>query len=228
MIDTVAVSLALRNQALLLSVCTTGSTTLSATATGYNRTAGSFITDGFKPGMEVRGTGSWVSTNNVGYSTITQVTSTDLTIDGGRTVESAGAGKTLIVGVPETRAWENRDANPIPGRSWLREEFVPAGSFLRSYPAQGATMEESGLYILTWFGLPKYGEGAIRKSVDALRALFTSGTILLAGTTPVRITGTSPLEPGPFAGQILPDGNGWMYCQLRIPWACQTINAVAA
>ncbi len=228
MIDTTAVALALRNQALTLSVCTTGSTTLSATATGYARAAGSFITDGFKPGMECKAAG--FVTANVGYSVITQVTSTDLTIDGGRTVEAAGSGKSLTVGMPQTRAFENIQPALPDSRSyvWVREEFVPATTNLHCFPAQSSVMEETGLYILTWFGLPKYGVGGIRASVDALRALFTPGTTLLAGSTPVKITGTSLTQPGPNAGQLIPTGDGWVYCQLRIPWSCYTTNTVAA
>jgi hypothetical protein len=58
--------LALRGRVLTLSVATTGTTSLAATATGYTRAAGSFVTDGFKPGMEVLAAGFATSGNN-GY-----------------------------------------------------------------------------------------------------------------------------------------------------------------
>src|SRR6185503_14232379 len=105
MIDTTAATLALRNRAIGLVVCTTGSTSLSATTTGYHRAAGSFITDGFQPGMETLPSG-WSVTGNNARCVITQVTASDLTIDGGRSVEAAGSGKTIAVGLPGIRIWE--------------------------------------------------------------------------------------------------------------------------
>ena len=64
MISNSAVLLALRNRALSLVVATTGSVSLSATATGYARAAGSFVTDGFKVGMDLTATGFTTPGNN--------------------------------------------------------------------------------------------------------------------------------------------------------------------
>src|SRR5687768_14914975 len=58
---------------------TTGSTTLEATATGYRRAAGSFVTNGFKIGQQVTASGFATAANN-GRSTIIAVTATDLTV----------------------------------------------------------------------------------------------------------------------------------------------------
>lgn len=60
-------------------VITTGLQSLSATATGYARTSGSFVTNGFVVGMQVNVTGFTNAANN-GVSTITAVTATALTV----------------------------------------------------------------------------------------------------------------------------------------------------
>ena len=73
MIDHLAALLALRGRALTLSVATTGSTSLSATTTGYARAAGSFITDGLVVGAEITASGFTTPANN-GQGVVTAVT----------------------------------------------------------------------------------------------------------------------------------------------------------
>jgi hypothetical protein len=70
---------------------------LSATATGYDRAAGSFITNGFVVGMQITASGFATADNN-GRSTITGVTATSLTVTKSTpTVVEAGAtGRTII------------------------------------------------------------------------------------------------------------------------------------
>jgi hypothetical protein len=58
---------------------TTGTVSLSATATGYARTAGSFVTDGFAVGQQVTASGFTNSANN-GSSVVSAVTATALTV----------------------------------------------------------------------------------------------------------------------------------------------------
>ncbi len=76
---------------------TTGSTTLSAVAGGYARTTGSFITDGFYPGMSVTASGFTSAANN-GSSTVTAVTATSLTVTKtpAPVVEAAAAARTIL------------------------------------------------------------------------------------------------------------------------------------
>lgn len=92
---------------------TTGPTSLSATATGYARAAGSFTTDGFVPGMEIYATGFTNALNN-GASVITSMTATSLTVQktGGTAVESAAAGRAIAAGVPGPRV--QRDFTRTP------------------------------------------------------------------------------------------------------------------
>lgn len=220
MIDHTAATLAFRNRALSVSVCTTGASTLSATTTGYARTAGSFVTDGFAPGMEVTPTG--FTSNPVDI--VTAVATLTLTVATARTAENAAAGRTISVGLPAHRAWENTDFTPVSGKPFVEEDYVPATNTLITLPADTGQLEETGLYILKWYGLATYGVTAIRKSIDAVKALFAPGTALTAGSNTVRVR----TDTGPYAGQLLPQGNGWSVVVLTVPWRTRTTNAIAA
>jgi hypothetical protein len=224
-IDGAAATLAFRNRALTVSVATTGSTSLSATALGFARASGSFITDGFYPGMEVVGTG-FSSANNASTTgkIITDVATGFLTISGGCTAQSATSGRTLAVSIPKKRAWENISFEPTPGHPYVSEQFIPATTELKSITAIGGTVEETGFYVLTLYGLENYAAIGIRKQIDAIKLLFTPGTNLTAGSHTIKIRGDTSTK----AGQIIPLGNGWATCQLSIPWRAFSINAIAA
>src|SRR4051812_43202806 len=100
MVDHSLLQLALRAKALTLTVATTGSASLSGTATGYARSSGSFITDGFKVGMEITATsGLWISGNsitNAAGKVITAVTATDISCEG-CVVDAEAASRSLTV-----------------------------------------------------------------------------------------------------------------------------------
>ena len=118
MIDHYAAQKALRVKLLTLSVATTGSVQISATATGYERATGSFLTDGFLSGMEVGGTGFGETANNA-KKTLSSVTALTMTCPN-TSVEAVGA-RTLDVGLPATRAWENINVEPARGSTWIEE-----------------------------------------------------------------------------------------------------------
>ncbi len=219
MIDSAAALLALRNRALTLVAVTTGLTDLVATTTGYTRAAGSFITDGFKAGMEVVPTGFTELTPAV----ISQVAAGTLTILGGRTAESTGSNRSLVVGIPSFRAWENISQTPPLDRWYVDEEFVPGGSELLGQRSGGDVIE-TGTYRLRFFGLANYGDLALMKVTDAAKALFSPATALTAGSDKVRVRS----DQGPFCSQALPLGNGRTYRALVVPWWTETVNQIAA
>lgn len=228
MIDTFAAHLALRNRALSLVVCTTGSQTLSATATGFARSAGSFVTDGFVVGMELNATGAWVGAGNAGPHVITSVSALALGC-AGCAVDAPAAARTLSVGLPALRAFENIAFTPQSGRPYVEEDFIPATMSLLSFPAQGGQVEETMLYVLKIYGLdgsvlPNAGIAAIRKTVEALRLLFAPGTLIAAGSNTVRVRGDVAVQ----SGQILPQGDGWSVCSVTIPCRAYSTNTIAA
>jgi hypothetical protein len=218
-LDLLAVHLALRNRALAVSVATTGSTNLSATATGYHRAAGSFVTDGFAVGMEITPVGFTTNTVDI----LTRVTAADLTTKTARTVEAVAGSRTISVGLPMLRAYENVTFTPIGGRPYVEEDFTPATSTLLGM-RDGGYIYDDGLYSLKWYGLSGYGVAALRQSVDALKRLFAPGTALTAGSNVVRVRTDTASQ----TGQIIPIAGGWSVLVLSIPWVAESINVVAA
>lgn len=222
MIDGAAVQLALRNRALALVVCTTGAISLAASATGFVRTTGSFLTDGFMVGMELTAAG-FVTAGVNGQHTITAVTALTITC-AGCAVDAAAGGRTLSVGIPAMRSWDNVELAPVAGRPYIEESFVPATNTLVAFPSNNGTVEETGLYVLRWYGVANTGL-SIRKCVDALKLLFAPGTARTASTGDVvRVRS----DHAPYAGQLLPDGQGFTCCTLTIPWRARTQNLIAA
>lgn len=219
MVDLLAVHLALRNRALAVVPATTGSTSLSATATGYHRAAGSFVTDGFKPGMEFTPTGFATNTVDV----IKSVTASDLETMNARAVEAEASGRTIAVGFPAMRAWENDSFTPDPARPYAEEDFEPGTQRLITQAATGK-IHEDGLYVIKRYGLLNFGVAALRKEVDALKALFTPGTTLTAGSHVVTIR----TDVSPQTGRVTPLTSGHAVLVLTIPWYARSTNAIAA
>jgi hypothetical protein len=219
MLDDQSAILAFRNRMLTLVVATTGSTTLSATATGYARATGSFLTDGFSDGMEFLPAGFADNTRRV----IDSVSSLAITTTTVPTVEAPAAARSLSVGIPITRGFENKRVKPSELVPYIEESYVPGASTLLGQKNGGYVYEE-GLYVVRWYGLEDKGTGAIRKATNALKALFAPGTVVLAGSIPIRVRADATVK----TSQILPQGNGWAVCMVTVPFRAETINAVAA
>lgn len=215
-----AIDLAFRARCVTLVVCTTGVISLAATTTGYTRPSGSFVTDGFKVGQEITPTGFATNTPRV----IKAVTATTITTTTAPSAETESAGRSLSVGLPALRGWDNLDFTPERGRPFIEADFVPATATLRTGPAQGGTREETGLYVVRWYGLSNTGASNIRHAVTALGALFTPGTTLTAGGDVVRVRS----DVAPFASAVTQRAGGWALCTLTIPWRVHSANVVAA
>jgi hypothetical protein len=202
-----------------LSVCTTGSATLAATTTSYTRSTGSFITDGFRPGMEVLTTGFAAN----GYRIVTRVEALTLTVRDALTAETAAAARTIVCGLPEYRGWENTEVSAMPAhRCYVTDELAPSTQLLRTMPASGGVVEHTGLYVVHWYGMPGYAHMAISDCADAILALFPPGpyTTLSDGNT-VRIRGA----PGPHRGQIVRLETGMMVTTISIPYRAEALNS---
>jgi hypothetical protein len=232
MIDETATTLALRNRALAVVVATTGVTSIAATSTGFTRAAGSFVTDGFAVGMELLAAGFATAGNN-GYKVVTSVSALALGVASLTTMatEAAGGNESLIAGLPEGRAFDNVAFDPqsFAGRPYVEEDFLPGPSGLLGQ-RNGGLVTETGLYVLKLYGLSGKDVAAIRKTINALKALYAIGTQLTAGAHVLHVgtLNAGPTSGGPYAGQILPQGDGRSVCALTVPWYALSINSIAA
>lgn len=136
MVDERLARIALQGQLLTAVFATTGVVAdLSATSTKFVRTAGSFITDGFEVGMEISATG-FIAANNAAH-VIKSRTALEIEIVGTLNAQAVAASRSIIAGIPVSRAWDNIDPHDTwaPGtRPRIADRFVPATAILRSFP----------------------------------------------------------------------------------------------
>lgn len=218
MIDHTVLQLALRTQALTLSVATTGSMTLSATSTGYARTTGSFITDGFKVGMEVSGT-SFTNSENNDDKVITAVTALALTAAG--TVTESAATRTLTVGLPAQRLWEGAPLTPVAGRPYVVEQYIP-GQMRQLTLGTLGELEVTPMYVLQFYGPANTGLGGVGDYADAILTLFAPGTSMTVGSDTLRVR----RDVAPYRGQMVHAEPGWVVVPVNLPCRLRTANTV--
>jgi hypothetical protein len=171
MIDHLAMQKALREHVRDLVVLTTGSTSLGATGTTYTRASGSFVTDGFAPGMEVTPSGF----TDTAVSVVKSVAALTLTVSRTLTTETASSGRTLSVGLPSRVAYENIEFEPVTGSPWVREELV-SGPVRMLTTIDNGTIEFDPLYLLDVNVPEKVGTGAVNRYADKLMDLFAPPT----------------------------------------------------
>lgn len=217
MIDHFANTLALRAHAFACVIATTGTTTLEATATGYARASGSFLTDGFAVGMEVTPVG--FPQTSVGR--ITAVTALTMTINGGRTVAASAGSRSLTAYLPAMRGYENVAITPVADTPYVTEEYLPGGGTTRTVGANGATLEALPTYVLTLYAPQNSGIGALRRSLDALLETFAPGTPISVGPDVLRVR--SDVIPSATAVRQLE--SGWAFSQLSIALRLFTANS---
>jgi hypothetical protein len=226
MLNRTATLLAFRNRLLGVTIATTGSATLAATGTGYSRTAGSFITDGFQPGLEITPAGFGANAAAV----IVSRTATLLTTDSSHAVEAATAGRTLAALLPVGKLLENvpfiggSGGAPIQGKPWMQEQFTAATNVRKTFSSNGGHADATGLYLVTYYGLAGKGPEGIMAVTDAILARFATGTTITDGTNAIQVSG----DPGPWADAIIPQTDGFARCVVTIPWFAHTRITVAA
>ena len=238
MINHLQVALALRTRLLTLSAATTGAINAAATATGYTRAAGSFLTDGFCPGMELLAAGHTAAADN-GTGLVTAVTAGALAVDAytvavastlaGYTVtprtlvaEGAAAGRTYSVGLPALRAWENVSFEPVAGKPWVEEDYLP-GPAAQFTTGPHGRIEATPQYVVKLYGPPGKGVSALYLYADAVLLLFAPRTALtLAGGDVVRVR----TDPAPYRGQLVQDAAGFAVVVVTIPLRVETANSI--
>lgn len=232
MIDEIAMQLALRSKLLQLSVATTGSVSLAATTTGYTRTTGSFVTDGLMAGMEAVAAGF----ANNGPVVITEVSALSIkaqrvvttTVNGIPTyslapivAEAAASGRSLAVGLPSNRAWENDHFEPTANIPWVREEFIPGPTSQETMGPNGE-LEATPQYAL-YFNAPAGTRLTAKHYVQAARVLFAPRTqIALANGDTLRVRA----DTGPYAGQLQSSTPGFANQPFIIPLRTRSANVI--
>jgi hypothetical protein len=218
MIDTQTLQVALRTRVLTLSVATCSGVNLSATGSVFTRASGSFLTDSFSPGMEVLGAGFSVAANNARF-TVTAVTALTMTVSGSLSTESAAAGKTLTVGLPAGRAWENIAYEATTSAPWVEEQLIPAGSRQITVGPLG-TLETRLLYQLQVHVPEDVGIGAPNRYADSLLTLFTPRTAITFGSDTARVR----TDTGPYRGQLLRRRPGFATVPVTFPLEIRSDN----
>lgn len=219
MVSHVLMQLALRQRLLTLSVATTGLTSLSATATGYARTTGSFLLDGFARGLEL--TPSGFSSNPV--SVIRAVTALSITVDDARAVEGVAGSRALTVSLPTQRAWENVDFVRTPGKPYIEEQYLPGPMHLDSLGANGDLTVEP-MYHVNIYTPENAGISADGAYADALIALFAPSSELVLSNGDVLFVRA---DLAPYRGQRQQDA-GFTVIPVTIPLRALLANDVQA
>lgn len=228
MIDLAVYQLACRSRLMTLSVCTTGSATLAATLAGgadgrsaFTRASGDFLADGFAAGMELVASGFTTPANNV-TTTITAVTATVCTVTATLVAEGAAAARTLAVGLPALRAWENVRFQPLQGRPYVEEQFLPGTSSQISLGPFGQ-LEVQPMYVVNVY-VPEgvdiradaaYGRALIELFPPRLAITLTNGDVLRVRS-----------DNGPFRGQRRNNIPGWSMSSVTFPLRLRTANSV--
>lgn len=150
---------------------------LGASAAGFTRNdGGSFLDDGFCVGMEVV-SGDYTKSANQGPKMITAVSSTLITCSG-CAVEAPAEGRTLEVGLPQSRSWENVAFERQIGVTHVVEQYVPGPE---SAPAFPNDMELRPMYFPQIFVPAGKDITAGSRYADALRRHFTPKTKIAVG-----------------------------------------------
>jgi hypothetical protein len=205
-----ALKLAMRTRLRSLQVCTTGSIALAATTTGYTRVTGSFVADGFRAGMEITPTG--FTANPV--SVITAVTASTLQVADTRAAQGSASGRSLSVALPLSQAWEDVKFQPVAGRPFVIEQYLPGpGELITLLP--GGSVEYLPQYVVQVV-TPAYTGGAASYGyADAILQHFPVGLVLIASDgSEARVRG----QPAPFSSQLIPYTDGAMVVTVSIPF----------
>jgi hypothetical protein len=216
-IDHVAYQFALRQKLATLVVATTGVLTLSATATGFARTAGSFLDDGFDIGMEITPTGFATNVSRI----VTGVSALDITVSGSATPEVAAGGRTIAALLPSQLAWENIAFQPTSGVPWVREEYLPGPAAQVTVGPLGE-IEAFPQYAL-YVSVAADTGLAVSRYADALMRLFAPRTaIALANGDVLRVRS----DTGPYAGQMQQSQPGFAVKPVTFPLRIRTANSI--
>lgn len=129
--------------------------------------------------------------------------------------------------LPAYRELENVAFDPPATAAYVSEDFVPTGGDLHTFPAQGGTVLDDGIYVLRWYGERNAGTKAMNAGIQAVLDLVPVGYAITAtGGTVVRIGTRLPPNRTPWRGKIQTDpSNGRPVATITIPWWTQTTQS---
>lgn len=199
-----------------MQVATTGEVDapgLEVTATGYARTDGSFVADGFSVGMEVVPSGFPSATPSV----VTEVSALALRVRSPQAPAAAAGGRSLTVGLPVMRAWENAPTfTPEEGAPFVEEDYLPGPA---REPVPGV-MEGDPMYVLRLYGAQGVGTMAAYALSDALLGVFRPRLqMVLPNGDALHVRG----NPAPYRGQLT-IRNGRSLIVVTVPLRILTAN----
>ena len=217
MIDDEDVVATVRTRLRTLSVLDPTAGTLSAVADGYARTAGSFLSDGLRPGMEITPEG--FAANPV--AVLKEVKALTVTVDEARATEVAAGSRKLTVVLPSTQSWENIALVPEAGKPYIEEDFLGGPQEQFESGPEGRVFYEPS-YVVRLNVPEGVGSEASNGYLKALFALFRPMTaMLMANGDKLRVRE----NPAPFRGQLLRIRPGWATVTFTIPLRIYTAYA---
>lgn len=195
--------------------------TMSVASGKYTRATGSFLTDGFKVGMEITATG-FVEADNNTTTTITAVTATTVSVTATLTDEDADTGRTLICGMPAGFATENVAFEPTQGVPFFEEAF-PSGPTRQITLGEFGWIEHDPLYVLHIHVPEGIGVGAANAYADGVITLLAPrAAVTLSNGDVVRVR----TNPGPFRTQLRNFRTGYATVTVTVPLRLHTTNAI--
>ena len=196
---------------------TTGGTLTPAATFGASAFTMGFQAENFWPGMEITPAGFATNTVRV----ITAVTALAITVSGSVTPEVAAGSRSLTVGLPSQRAWENVAFEPTPGVPWVEEHFVSGPARQISLGPLGE-IEVEPMYALH-MNLPSETGLTVRRYVNALRVLFAPRTaITLSNGDVLRVRS----DTGPYPGDLQQGRPGFAVLPVTFPLRLRTSNSI--
>lgn len=218
MVDDLAIQLALRARLVATLVLETTTDTMSATAGGFTRLTGSFVADGLAVGMEVTPVGF----ASIAPATLTFVSPLSVTVREARTPEAASPGRALRVGLPALRAWDNAPFNPVDGRWYVEEDYLPGAPY-RVTVGEIGEFDVEPHYVVRLYGVWGNGIGALSPVANAVINQFAPNLKLQASDGHViRVLS----DPGPYRSQVRRTETGHAVVVITIPLWVRTTNEV--
>jgi hypothetical protein len=205
-----------------LVVCTTGAIAMAATKIGYTRSAGSFVADGFAPGMEL--VPANFASNPI--DTIKSVTASTIVMTTPRAAETSANGRTLTVRQPSRVALENEDLAPDIQHPYLEEQYIPGPSYQPTNGPHGLVILEPQ-YSPRIFVPRNTGKAAVTRYADAIAALFAPNTNLALPTGTSADDFRVRTDVAPFESQLQQNAKGTHAVKVvTIPLRCMTTNLI--